>query len=542
MKTAYIHIGTPKTGTTSIQKFLTLNREILKQNGYYYPNAFDEKEYWYLEKMIKVINDHKILDFYQFHDVLNNDGELLLKFNNLKNEINSLEKDYKIILSSEGLYHQLSKKKEIYLLKKILLFLGFQEIFIIVYFRDPSDMLWNLYTTYVKNHTPTKLHIEPAEINSEGRHLCDYRKCLENYSEIFGISNVLVNIYDPDYLYRKNIIFDFLKQINYNGDTSSFIIPNFQNISLNYQGVKFFEILNKELSLLNNQNLEEEIRWVIREYSEKYLSYNKNSLRWFPAIDIFKSYIPYFTLAIKYLNEKGYTIEHINYEEKCRLIEINTKQLMFNWDYFIPIVKLIINLYTDLNKHNLDNIKQINSQNNIILQQTNQIHNLNETLENKENLLTIKENQIHNLNETLENKNQLLIAKQNLLKFQNNYGKAKTRIQNQLSYKLGQALILNSKSVFGFLSLPFIILSIVISHKQEQKAYKFKVKKNPNLALPPLETYHDYNEALKEKECFTYKLGEEFIKASKNWYGGGYIKFYFKDVPRLKREINQERK
>ncbi|PCH18520.1 alpha-2,3-sialyltransferase, partial [Campylobacter sp. 107] len=37
----------------------------------------------------------------------------------------------------------------------------------------------------------------------------------------------------------------------------------------------------------------------------------------------------------------------------------------------------------------------------------------------------------------------------------------------------------------------------------------------------PLETYPDYNEALKEKECFTYKLGEEFIKASKNWYGGG---------------------
>ncbi|EAJ5144592.1 glycosyltransferase family 2 protein, partial [Campylobacter jejuni] len=93
----------------------------------------------------------------------------------------------------------------------------------------------------------------------------------------------------------------------------------------------------------------------------------------------------------------------------------------------------------------------------------------------------------------------------------------------------------NSKSVLGYLSLPFIILSIVISHKQEQKAYKFKVKKNPNLALPPLETYPDYNEALKEKECFTYKLGEEFIKASKNWYGGGYIKLRLK-IKKLKRE------
>ncbi|HEF3295234.1 TPA: glycosyltransferase family 2 protein, partial [Campylobacter jejuni] len=76
---------------------------------------------------------------------------------------------------------------------------------------------------------------------------------------------------------------------------------------------------------------------------------------------------------------------------------------------------------------------------------------LNQILENKDKILTTQTNQIHNLNTTLENKNQLLIAKQNLLNFQNNYGKAKIRIQNQLSYKLGQALILNSKSVFGFL-------------------------------------------------------------------------------------------
>ncbi|EAK5688249.1 alpha-2,3-sialyltransferase [Campylobacter coli] len=155
------------------------------------------------------------------------------------------------------------------------------------------------------------------------------------------------------------------------------------------------------------------------------------------------------------------------------------------------------------------------------------ILSLNQTLEIKNQELSNQTNQIHNLNETLN--------------FQNNYGKAKIRIQNQLSYKLGQALIINSKSVLGFLSLPFIILSIVISHKQEQKAYKFKVKKNPNLALPPLETYPDYNEALKEKECFTYKLGEEFIKASKNWYGGGYIKFILKDAPRLKREFERKR-
>ncbi|HIF9772232.1 TPA: alpha-2,3-sialyltransferase, partial [Campylobacter jejuni] len=228
-----------------------------------------------------------------------------------------------------------------------------------------------------------------------------------------------------------------------------------------------------------------------------------------------------------YYNEKTYNIIAKLYKEDFTLFDydLEYKESIYkNLD-----VQFLLNMYKEklfsknkeIEKLRLSQFKknkEINSQNNIILQQTNQIHNLNTTLENK---------------------NQLLITKENLLNFQNNYGKAKTRVQNQLSYKLGQALILNSKSVLGFLSLPFIILSIIISHKQEQKAYKFKVKKNPNLALPPLETYPDYNEALKEKECFTYKLGEEFIKAGKNWYGEGYIKFIFKDVPRLKREFEK---
>ena len=38
MKTLYLHIGIPKTGTTSIQHFCHENRDILSQNGYFYPD------------------------------------------------------------------------------------------------------------------------------------------------------------------------------------------------------------------------------------------------------------------------------------------------------------------------------------------------------------------------------------------------------------------------------------------------------------------------------------------------------------------------
>ncbi|XGX74784.1 hypothetical protein DSV84_00960 [Campylobacter coli] len=111
---------------------------------------------------------------------------------------------------------------------------------------------------------------------------------------------------------------------------------------------------------------------------------------------------------------------------------------------------------------------------------------------------------------------------------------AKQRIQNHLSYKLGSALIENSKSILGYIRMPFVLSYIRDKHKKDQLAYEAKMKKNPKLTLPPLTSYLDYKEALKEKECFTYKLGEAFIKAYKAWYKGGWIKFIF-NLLKLKR-------
>ncbi|EAL6009570.1 hypothetical protein CYC21_04710 [Campylobacter coli] len=127
----------------------------------------------------------------------------------------------------------------------------------------------------------------------------------------------------------------------------------------------------------------------------------------------------------------------------------------------------------------------------------------------------------------------------NPLSFQSKYGTAKSHIQNQLSYKLGQAMILNSKSILGYLIMPMALLSIIISHKQEQKIYQEKIKKDPSLKLPPLESYPDYKEALKFKNHLSYKLGEALIKASNNWYGGGYIKLWF-EIGKLKREFRKK--
>ncbi|WP_228764366.1 hypothetical protein [Campylobacter coli] len=129
---------------------------------------------------------------------------------------------------------------------------------------------------------------------------------------------------------------------------------------------------------------------------------------------------------------------------------------------------------------------------------------------------------------------------QSKLSFQAHHGTAKSRIQNQLSYKLGQAMIVNSKSLLGYIRMPFVLSYIKDKHKQEQKNYQDKIKKDPSLKLLPLEFYPDYKKALKEKECLTHKLGEALIKANNNWYKGGYIKLWF-EIRKLKREFRKEK-
>jgi len=45
-KKLFIHIGTPKAGSTSIQLFLNNNFKVLRDNGYYFPKYKIYKDSW----------------------------------------------------------------------------------------------------------------------------------------------------------------------------------------------------------------------------------------------------------------------------------------------------------------------------------------------------------------------------------------------------------------------------------------------------------------------------------------------------------------
>ena len=137
----------------------------------------------------------------------------------------------------------------------------------------------------------------------------------------------------------------------------------------------------------------------------------------------------------------------------------------------------------------------------------------------RKKLIDSKDSEIHTIKQEKENEiNTLRQEKQNeisslnnLLNFTKEFGTAKARIHSHLAYKLGQVMIKNSKSIFSYTKLPFLLLCVTLAHRQSKLANKIN--------FPPLESYPDYEAALKEKQCLTYKLGEALIENMKR--GGG---------------------
>ncbi len=86
--------------------------------------------------------------------------------------------------------------------------------------------------------------------------------------------------------------------------------------------------------------------------------------------------------------------------------------------------------------------------------------------------------------------------------------------------------------------MPYVLSYIKDKHKQEQKEYQEKIKKNPSLKLPTLESYRDYKDALKIKNTLSYQLGEALIKADSSGGGGEYLHLYLPTSHSLKKCVS----
>ncbi len=224
-KTIYLHIGAHKTGTSAIQEFLSINREVLRQKGYLYPGQKSACYDLSNELLTKT-----------FSEIINDTDSPVKKY--LK-EIQQSECN-NVMLSSEG-FIKLSEK-DVVTFQKILP--EEYSVKIIVYVRRQDDKLESDYNQLVKG-PKTRYQKKFADNITEmlETYVYDYFTALLPWSHAFGKENIIVRCYEKEQL-PEGIFHDFLGVVGLKLDDSYRIPQDKVNISMNWDLIEIIRLCN----------------------------------------------------------------------------------------------------------------------------------------------------------------------------------------------------------------------------------------------------------------------------------------------------------
>ena len=132
-----IHIGTQKTGSTTIQSFLKLNKKYLLKQGILIPESIAYRESFNHRWLCSFAYEDNNFDKISVLPEIDNLSNLLIseKISEFREEVKKFDSDL-CIISSEHLPLELKTKEKITKLKNVLEDI-FDDIKIIIYIRKP---------------------------------------------------------------------------------------------------------------------------------------------------------------------------------------------------------------------------------------------------------------------------------------------------------------------------------------------------------------------------------------------------------------------
>lgn len=198
-RTMYLHIGTPKTGTSALQFALYTAREELRSHGILYP-----------EGLIASSNDPKHQPL--FSAVRFGNGKALAPaFDVLRSELS--DDLHTVVLSSEGFYHHIFEFSEPSW-RLIQEFARCYSLRVIVYLRPQAEYLESLYRQYLRNPRSVNdtyygraMTIHELMDRPRVRQNLDYYGSLMQWAAVVGKDRILVR------RYTRSVVDDFLSLI-----------------------------------------------------------------------------------------------------------------------------------------------------------------------------------------------------------------------------------------------------------------------------------------------------------------------------------------
>lgn len=244
MKTLFLHIGTPKTGTSAIQGFLDDNAGVLEKKGY----CFRTFPYTYEDKTSRKRNAHFLIG--KIYDE-NGAVDRAKMESRIQDTLETIagwfkEMDY-VILSDESLWNVL-RGKGIERYAQLQSFCEAQgaQLKVIVYLRRQDEWLYSCWKQYVSTGIES-LEWEDYAAKPPKKVLLDYDAHLNEIEKVVGQENIIVRHYDMENFSGAGgtIYSDFLEVLGLDFTDDYTIVRNFVNTSINANFTEIKRILNQ---------------------------------------------------------------------------------------------------------------------------------------------------------------------------------------------------------------------------------------------------------------------------------------------------------
>jgi len=235
-----LHIGLPKTGSTSIQALLKQNTDFLSKNGIYFPDIFGETAgQTSLVAYGAVTTGLKFSKFVRsFHGIRSEEDiePFKARFQARFEECLENNDASTVVISSELFYSELRNVDQCKALKGFLENY-FSDIKVIAYLR-PQDRWVNsrVSQTAKLGGVSTIDEMIDAKVNN-------YYEFLKKWWQVFGKENIILRTLEPKRLYEQDLYSDFLKLIGAE-KSSDLIIPERKNEGLSIESVLFLQKFN----------------------------------------------------------------------------------------------------------------------------------------------------------------------------------------------------------------------------------------------------------------------------------------------------------
>jgi len=205
-----LHIGTEKTGTTSIQGFLSSHRDDLRKHNILYSKILGDPNN--IRLSIALQNIDKIDDSRIYAKLITKEQILAYREElkeNLQKEITS-ENPEVLIISSEHLSSRMNQEEELERLKVFLNEFS-DDITVLIYLRRQDEFFESLYSTAIK-----KGHITEFSFPEKGKGRKDfhYNAMLKLWENTFGYENMRLNVFEKEKLYQQDVVSDFIYKLN----------------------------------------------------------------------------------------------------------------------------------------------------------------------------------------------------------------------------------------------------------------------------------------------------------------------------------------